>query len=264
MYFTDQMGNVVSLPKKPKRIISLVPSQTELLAHWGLCDEVVGITKFCIHPDNWFKNKTRVGGTKKLKYEVIESLEPDLIIGNLEENERSDIEYLQERYPVWMSDIKNLEDCYDMMLFLGKILEIEKEADILVANLKARFDHLKADLPDAFNIKVAYFIWQEPLMVAAEDTFIDEMLKISGFCNVFSALKRYPEICNEDLQSLAPDAIFLSSEPYPFGEKHKEYFKILCPNSKVIVVDGEMFSWYGSRLLHAAKYFKNLQSFFNG
>jgi ABC-type Fe3+-hydroxamate transport system substrate-binding protein len=263
MDFTDQMGNLVTLTKKPKRIISLVPSQTELLAHWGLDEDVIGITKFCIHPDNWFKNKTRVGGTKKLNYEVIESLKPDLIIGNLEENERSDIEYLQERYPVWMSDIKNLEDCYDMMQSLGKILEREKEADILVADLKDRFNHLKADLPDACNMKVAYFIWQEPLMVAAGDTFIDEMLKISGFCNVFSAYKRYPEICTGDLQSLAPDAIFLSSEPYPFGEKHIEHFKRLCPNSKVIVVDGELFSWYGSRLLHAPEYFKNLQSFFN-
>jgi ABC-type Fe3+-hydroxamate transport system substrate-binding protein len=262
--FVDQMGAELYLAQKPKRIISLVPSQTELMADWGLEDAVVGITKFCIHPSDWFQSKTRVGGTKKLNFKVIASLEPDLIIGNKEENSKSDIEYLKAHYPVWMSDINNLEDCYEMMQLLGELLDCGDKAKNTVEKLKISFSKNGNPNCSPEILKVAYFIWQDPYMVAAADTFIDEMICKAGFSNVFENYKRYPEISTELLQQLMPDLIFLSSEPFPFGEQHRQFFQKMCPWAKVEIVDGELFSWYGSRLLKSAAYFEALrQKFLN-
>src|ERR1700741_3198050 len=110
MHFIDQTGRKISIPQIPQRIISLVPSQTELLFDLGLDKEVVGITKFCVHPPEWFQTKTRVGGTKQLKIDLIKQLQPDLIIANKEENVKEQIEELEKHFPVWISDVNNLED----------------------------------------------------------------------------------------------------------------------------------------------------------
>jgi ABC-type hemin transport system substrate-binding protein len=129
--------------------------------------------------------------------------------------------------------------------------------------MKGSFSNLKAEKSAAEAPRVAYFIWQEPYMVAASDTFIDEMLKVAGFRNVFESFSRYPEIDMELLVKLNPDLIFLSSEPYPFKEKHLAFFKQICSGAEVLIVDGELFSWYGSRLLKSADYFMELQSKFS-
>jgi len=115
------MGRKVDAPVHPQRIISLVPSQTELLFDLGLGDRVVGITKFCVHPEVWFRTKPRVGGTKKVDLEKVRKLEPDLIIGNKEENERADIDALAAEFPVWMSDVRHLESALDMIHRIGMI-----------------------------------------------------------------------------------------------------------------------------------------------
>src|SRR5687768_127683 len=120
MLYTDQAGRRVNIPSPPQRIVSLVPSQTELLYHLGA--DVAGITKFCIHPEEWFRSKTRVGGTKQLKPDIIASLRPDLIIANKEENEKEQVEALAKEYPVWVSDIHTLNDALDMITSLGDIL----------------------------------------------------------------------------------------------------------------------------------------------
>ena len=119
---TDQMQREIKIPNSPQRIISLVPSQTELLFYLGLEKEVVGITKFCVHPREQFKSKTRVGGTKKYHFDRIKKLQPDLIIGNKEENDQTQIEQLAKEYPVWMSDIISFEDALDMIERIGKII----------------------------------------------------------------------------------------------------------------------------------------------
>lgn len=254
--FTDQMSRTISIPSSPQRIVSLVPSQTELLHYLGLEKEVVGITKFCVHPMEWFRTKKRVGGTKQLKIEAIEALQPDLIIGNKEENERSQIEILAKKYPVWMSDIQSLEEALQMIQEVGILINKKAEATNLVRLIQTDFSNLpKPEKP----IRVAYLIWRKPYMVAAADTFIHEMLQSAGFENVFAAQSRYPEITLEDLAQAQPEVILLSSEPYPFKDKHFAEFQRLCPLAVVQLVDGELFSWYGSRLLHSAAYFRNLQ-----
>jgi len=251
---TDQLNREVHIPFPPQRIVSLVPSQTELLYDLGLREEVVGITKFCVHPEVWFRQKKRVGGTKKLNLEAIAALEPDLIIGNKEENERSQIEALQARYPVWMSDVQNLEDAEEMIGRIGAIVNKANEAAALVSKIWQSFEALKV----SEKRRTAYFIWRKPYMVAATDTFINDMLKRAGFINVFGHLSRYPEVDNAMLREANPEVILLSSEPYPFQQKHVEKLRIQCPNAVICLVDGESFSWYGSRLLHSATYFRNL------
>ncbi|MGN6800381.1 MAG: helical backbone metal receptor [Ginsengibacter sp.] len=240
--------------KKYNRIVSLVPSQTELLFDLGLEKEVVGITKFCIHPDKWFREKARVGGTKKINSEKIKEISPDLIIANKEENVKEQIENLVEEFDVWITDVNTLKEATEMIRDIGSLCDREREAKLLASEIKAGFKNLNEDFSNKEKKKAAYFIWKDPWMVAGGDTFINEMMNQAGFENVFATLDRYPEINLEDIP-LNTEFILLSSEPYPFKEKHKTEFAAINPQLKVELVDGEMFSWYGSRLLKSIDYF---------
>lgn len=255
MLFTDQMGHQITLPALPQRIVSLVPSQTELLFYLGLADRVVGLTKFCIHPQPLVKQKTIIGGTKNFHPEAIDTLRPDLIIGNKEENYKEGIEALQQKYPVWMSDIYTLEDALQMMRQVGQLTGTEAKAADLVREISTGFQSLQPAQPP---ISAAYFIWRKPYMAVGNHNIIDHILERCGFRNVFSELARYPEITPELLQEAVPQLILLSSEPYPFKEKHIAEFQALCPQALVKVVDGEMFSWYGSRLQYAPAYLQQV------
>ncbi|AII51051.1 hypothetical protein N008_03520 [Hymenobacter sp. APR13] len=250
------MGRRVAVPFPPRRIVSLVPSQTELLFALGLGERVVGVTKFCIHPPEARQTAMVVGGTKNFDFEKITELRPDLIIGNKEENYQEGIEQLAVQFPVWMSDISNLDEALDMIRRVGFIGGHKEAAEQMAAQIAASFQQLP--LP-AELVPAAYFIWRKPYMVAATGTFIDDLLARAGFRNVFSHLARYPEIAPEQLQTAAPRQILLSSEPYPFQEKHLAEFQALCPQAAVRIVDGELFSWYGSRLLESAAYLRSLQ-----
>lgn len=253
--FTDQTGQVIHLPAIPKRIISLVPSQTELLADLCLTDEVVGITKFCVHPREWFRSKTRVGGTKQLNTAIIHSLAPDLVIANKEENVKEQINELQQQYPVWISDVNNLDDAYDMIEQVGAMTGREQQAVILLQQIKNAFSQLPT--PDS-RPRTAYFIWQKPYMTVGGDTFIHSMLELAGFDNMYREKTRYPEITIDELKKANCELLLLSSEPFPFQQKHIDELQPLLPGTKIILADGELFSWYGSRLLKAPAYFKEL------
>lgn len=254
--FTDQLNRDFEIPFPPQRIISLVPSQTELLFDLGLRDEVVGITKFCIHPDEWFRTKTRVGGTKKLNFETIEKLNPDLIIGNKEENDEQQIKNLMEKYPVWMSDVKNIDEALDMIFKVGELVGKSEKAAEFVDLIFYNFSLLPQA---AHQFNAAYLIWYDPFMAAGHDTFINDMMQRIGLKNIFADRdSRYPETTVEDFLRAKPELILLSSEPFPFKEKHIAEFKSMLPDSNVMLVDGEMFSWYGSRLLKSAEYLKSV------
>ncbi len=258
--FTDQMKQTIRLESTPRRIVSLVPSQTELLHYLGLEDELVGITKFCIHPNVWFKTKTRIGGTKSVSFDKVKSLNPDLIIGNKEENAKEDIDALRSIAPVWMSDIYNLSDSIKMLRDLGEILDKVTKVDELISRIEAEFRSLRefALSHSSKGKSVLYFIWNDPGFLAGRNTFIDSMLTECGLINAAKG-DRYPDL---DV-SIQPDLVFLSSEPFPFEEKHFSTYQEKYPNAKIVLVDGEMFSWYGSRLKDAPKYFRELlQSLF--
>ena len=257
--FTDQLGRTILINYPPKRIISIVPSQSELLFDLGLNEEVIGITKFCIHPIEKFAVRTKVGGTKKLKIDTIRALNPDLIIGNKEENTRSEIELLMEEFPVWMSDITNLEDAVTTIDQIGTLVNRAPEASYLNHLIQAGFADLQTlAVTKNINKTVAYLIWKDPYLTAGHDTFIDDILRKIGLTNVITQ-SRYPEIDLEALKSHNPQFIFLSSEPYPFKTKHIEEIQLAIPSAKVMLVDGEMFSWYGSRLVKAINYLFYLQ-----
>lgn len=236
-----------------------MPSQTELLFELGLDQEIIGLTKFCIHPIEKFAERTKIGGTKKLNIQLIRDLNPDLIIGNKEENEQSQIEELMEDYPVWMSDIYTLEDAKKTIAQIGELVDRQPEASYLNHLISAGFNDLQTlAVQNGINKKVAYLIWKKPYMLAGRDTFIDNILALNGLSNVIKE-KRYPEIKLNELAKLKPDLIFLSSEPYPFKEAHLEEIRAVVPEAKVMLVDGEMFSWYGSRLVKAVQYLFQLQ-----
>jgi len=253
--FKDQLGREIELPNSVSRIVSLVPSQTELLYDLGAGDQVVAITKFCVHPPEWLKNKRKVGGTKTIRLNEIIDLKPDLIIANKEENDQESIEILAQHFPVWISDVKSLDDAISMIQTVAAMIGKPNEAESLIKSISLNFNKI---IP-ATSLRALYLIWKSPYMTVNADTFIHDMLQRSGLKNVCADRQsRYPEITQEDLIHLNPQLILLSSEPYPFKAKHVEELQSLLPQVKIVLVDGEMFSWYGSRLRFAPDYFESI------
>jgi ABC-type Fe3+-hydroxamate transport system substrate-binding protein len=238
-----------------QRIVSLVPSQTELLFHLGLNEEVIGITKFCVHPAEWFKSKTKIGGTKNINIQKIQSLKPDLVIANKEENTKEQIETLKQFTELYVSDVKNYADALKMITHIGKLVRKEYDADKLIKEIDKKMSALTITHQP---LSTAYLIWKDPYMAAGGDTFIHDMMQRCGLKNVFADALRYPEIIIEQLKSRDCKVLLLSSEPYPFKQKHIDELQPQLLNTKIILADGEMFSWYGSRLLFAADYFQEL------
>jgi ABC-type Fe3+-hydroxamate transport system substrate-binding protein len=256
LYCTDPTGFSFSLVQPATRIISLVPSLTELLYDLGLDAEVCGISKFCIHPDHWFRTKTRIGGTKNPNLNRIIELQPDLILANKEENRKEDILALRAHTPVYTSDIANLAGNNDVVLQIGKLtgradkaLELLREIEHKVAEWQKELPKLKAKSTFAAgdHPRVLYLIWRKPYMSVGSDTYIHSMLQLAGFRNYLWKASRYPAIDLESLRQDPPDIVLLSSEPYPFKPAHFEEIQAQLPNSLILPADGELFSWYGSR-----------------
>ena len=243
---TDQMDRRVELPEPPRRIVSLVPSQTELLFDLGLAESIVGVTKFCVHPADGVAAKPRVGGTKQVYLDRVEALRPDLIIGNKEENERATIERLAQSYPVWMSDVRTVDDSLAMIRGLGLAVGRLEQAQMLSRRVARAVD----GLAQGRGQRVAYLIWWEPMMAVGCDTYIDSMLTRCGWRNAFAERSRYPEIDLQDLRKAAPQRVMLSSEPFPFRPKHAEQLRSILGPVDVRLVDGETYSWYGTRILN--------------
>ena len=258
--FKDQLNRTFSLENTPARIVSLVPSQTELLYDLGLEDQIAGITRFCVHPSHFKKTKTIVGGTKKVKFNKIKELKPDIILCNKEENTEEMIRELEKTAPVHISDIYTVNDCLELIAMYGQLFSKAAEARIIIDAIKKKQDHFTRHIEHKPKIKTAYFIWKNPWMAAAKKTFIDSMLKLNNFENCYGQLLRYPEIDLSSDASPSPQLVLLSSEPYPFKEKHSQELQEFFPNARILLVDGEMFSWYGTRLLKAFDYFKTLHN----
>lgn len=224
--YIDQLNRKIEITEFPKRIISLVPSQTELLFDLGVGDNIVGVTKYCIHPKEKVKRITKIGGTKDFDIDKIIALKPDLIIANKEENYKEGIEELEGKFPIWISDINDLTSSLEMILEVGKLVGKKTTAQNLVDKLNHDFEDLKTINTE--NYKTLYFIWKEPFMVAGKDTFINDILEKTNLTNTINE-NRYPILDNEKIKNLNPQIILLSSEPYPFKEKHIQEFAQLVP-----------------------------------
>lgn len=234
------------------RILSLVPSITETLFDFGLEDnQIVGRTKFCIHPKEKVSKVPIIGGTKNLHIDKIKALKPDLIIANKEENVKEQVELLMDFSEVWVTDIYDLDSNYSFLLELGERLRRKYTAQTFVERIKRIIEPCPTR-----HLSCAYLIWNQPLMSVGGDTFIHSVLEHFGFHSIFKNSNRYPIISEQEL-SLA-DCIFLSSEPYPFKERHRIDFQKKFPKKKIVLVDGEAFSWYGTHLAHCEGYFEKL------
>jgi ABC-type Fe3+-hydroxamate transport system substrate-binding protein len=261
----DQIGNKLLLADPAKRIVSLVPSITELLSHFHLDAETIGITKFCELPEAWHKSKTRIGGTKQIDIEKIRSLHPDLIIANKEENIKEQVETLSKEYPVYVSDVNELVSALQMIKDIALLTGKEDKGLQLLEKIREGFEAIPTP---GQAMKVCYLIWQKPYMTVGGDTFINAMLQHAGCSNVFQDQHRYPEVSVADILESGCNHILLSSEPFPFQQKHADELRQLLSVQfeqydqklpTIQLVDGQMFSWYGSRLLDAPAYFCQLQ-----
>ncbi|EDM44891.1 ABC-type Fe3+-siderophore transport system [unidentified eubacterium SCB49] len=256
MIVKDQLHRTLTFSETPRRIVSLVPSQTELLVDLGLRDYIVGITKFCVHPKELRQQSTIVGGTKTIHIDKIAALKPDIIICNKEENTQEIVAQCEAIAPVWVSDIKDVAGNNEMILLLGDLLGVKIKAHNLVAAINQAQQEFEVYVKNRAHKNITYLIWKSPYMAAGKDTFINYLLELNGFSNsVKNKEGRYPEINISDLKTA--DVVFLSSEPYPFKEKDVLEIKNAL-DKPVHLVDGEYFSWYGSRLLGAFDYFKTL------
>lgn len=261
MEIRDQIGNTVTLKTTPKRIISLVPSQTELLYDLGLEDSIVGITKFCVHPFHAKSTKHKVGGTKNIKIEVIKALNPDIILCNKEENTKEIVDACKTICTTHVSDIFNISDCLELITQYGELFNKRTNASKIIDKINFNLNDFKAFIKNKPTLKVAYFIWRKPWMVAANNTFIDYLLELNNFENIYKNRERYPEIELKKIRLEGdPEIVMLSSEPYPFKDEHAFEVGRVSHHAKTIFVDGEYFSWYGSRLIKAFDYFKALRN----
>ncbi|EGV42645.1 cobalamin-binding protein [Bizionia argentinensis JUB59] len=257
MQIKDQLQRVLNFKDTPKRIVCLVPSITELICDLGLETSLVGVTKFCVHPHHIMKNVTVVGGTKQVHYDKIRALNPGIILCNKEENTKEMTQDLEAIAPVHISDMETIADCLELIKMYGDIFNCSETSYNLISKIKEAASDFREFIKIQPKRKVSYFIWKDPWMVAANDTFVNYLLSLNNFENAFQNKSRYPEI---SLDKTYPDVdlVLLSSEPYPFKEKHKSLIYQQFPNAKILLVDGEMFSWYGSRLVLAFDYFKTL------
>lgn len=256
----DQFGTSHTFINTPKRIVSLVPSQTELLYDLGLEESIVGITKFCVHPFHFKSTKKIIGGTKKVHFEKIRLLQPDIIIANKEENTQEIVKELSKICPVWVTNIITLEDNLKMITDFGILFNKRTEAQKWIDKINFAHNHFVDFIKNKPIQKTAYFIWANPYMVAGNNTFINEMLKLNNFQNIYeNREERYPEIIIQKMRIQGdPDLVLLSSEPFPFTDEHAFEIGRFTHHAKTVFVDGEMFSWYGSRLIKAFEYFKKL------
>ncbi len=257
----DQIQREVVLQNTPKRIISLVPSQTELLFDLGLEAEIVGITKFCVHPYHLKSTKTIVGGTKTIKIDKIKALHPDIILCNKEENTKEIVEACEAVCAVHVSDIFTIKDCLELITQYGLLFNKRTEANKISNKIEFNLNDFNSFIKDKPVFKVAYFIWRNPWMAAGNTTFINYLLELNKFENIYSNLERYPEVDINNIQLEGdPELVLLSSEPYPFKDEHAFEVGRVSHHAKTIFVDGEYFSWYGSRLVKAFDYFKALRN----
>lgn len=249
------------MSKNYKRIVSLVPSQTELLFDLGLEKEVVGLTKFCVHPFYAKQTKTIVGGTKNIKIDKIKALNPDIILCNKEENTKEIVKQCSEICDVHITDIFNLQDAMNMISEYGQMFHRNVEANAIVQKLQFRITDFESFMRDKKSLKAAYFIWRNPWMAVGNNTFIDYMLEINKFDNIYKNKERYPEVEIKKIRLEGdPEVVLLSSEPYPFKDEHAFEIGRFAHHAKTVFVDGELFSWYGSRLLKSFDYFKKLRN----
>jgi ABC-type Fe3+-hydroxamate transport system substrate-binding protein len=242
---------------RPARLVSLVPSMTETVFALGAGDRLVGVTRFCVRPAHARERAAVVGGTKNPNVERIVSLRPDLVLANQEENRRQDVEALRSRVPVHLAFPTTVSEARADILALGAILGEEEPAARIASAIERARNALQVDRPLPF--RYLYFIWRRPFMVAGPGTFIEGFLAEAGGINVAPGDRgRYPELVMTEIEATEADVLLLSSEPYPFGEGQRLELAASFPRCRVLLVDGELLSWHGVRMIEGLPYLGSL------
>jgi ABC-type Fe3+-hydroxamate transport system substrate-binding protein len=233
------------------RIVSLCPSLTELVFDLGRGEELVGRTKFCIHPADRVGAVEKVGGTKNPKVARIVELAPDIVLLNEEENRREDAEALEASgIRCHVSFPRNAAETATMVRSIAAAIDASAEGERIARDIERRHRRVTDAARSREPIRFAYLIWRNPWMAANADTFVSAMLADAGGINVFGQTpERYPTITPEDLEAANPDAVLLSTEPFPFKESHADELSALTriTRGRFRIVDGELLSWHGSR-----------------
>jgi ABC-type Fe3+-hydroxamate transport system substrate-binding protein len=267
------------LQRTPQRIISLVPSLTEALFAFGLEHRIVGITDYCAEPQPQVRAKTRLGGTKNPDIEAILQLRPDLVVANVEENRRDDIEYLQSRgIAVFVCFPQTIVAAMMTLQTLAQATRAEVQALPILARINSAYERTKALTTGRRKVRVFCPIWKDPWMTINRETFIHDMLDTCGGANVFAERerrfplaadlgqrpegeathvrgrdRRYPRVSLDEMAELMPEVILLPNEPYPFSEADRLDFSAFpqvpaVHASRIHVIDGKVVCWYWSRL----------------
>ncbi|MGH7710862.1 MAG: cobalamin-binding protein [Gemmatimonadaceae bacterium] len=233
------------------RIVSLCPSLTELVFDLGLGDSLVGRTKFCVHPVGLVDAIEKVGGTKNPKIARIVELAPDLVLLNEEENRLEDAEALRTAGIACHTSLpRTIAQTAEMVRSIGSALGTADAAESIARDIETRAEEVAAQAAAREPVRYAYLIWREPWMTVNDDTFVHALLANAGGMNVFGTMtERYPTITLEQLRVAAPDALLLSTEPFPFAERHVDEVaaRTGIARERIVIVDGELLSWHGSR-----------------
>lgn len=256
--FVDASGVAVSMPAPPRRIVSLIPSITEILFALGLGDAVAGCTVYCTQPPEGVATKTRVGGEKNPKLDLIRDLGADLVVANIEENLREHVETLRAwGIPVYVTYPRTVADGIRLVRELGAVTGAAARGAEIAAALDSRLAEIRAGREERRRARVFCPIWRNPYMTINGDTYVHDMLAACGGENVFARLpKRYPEISLADVALARPDVILLPDEPYRFRRAHIADFSPYpdmpaMRDGRIHLVDGKLLSWYGPRIEHA-------------
>ena len=241
------------------RIVSLVPSLTELVCALGRGDWLVGRTGFCVHPSEALAQVPKVGGTKTVNIEKIRRLAPTHLIVNVDENEKPTVEALSEFIPnVVVTHPIAINDNFELYRRFGRLFDAEARAVQLCAELESALK-LTQSAPRA-TLRVLYLIWNDPWMTVSAETFIAKMLASVGIevC-VPPGDARYPSLSLDAIGSLGADAVLLSSEPCRFRPADRRELRAALVSGAaarvpVLGIDGEMTSWYGPRAIEGLRY----------
>lgn len=233
------------------KIVSLCPSLTELVFDLGRGDDLLAITRWCVHPAEGVASIEKVGGTKDPDVERIAALEPDVILMNREENRVEDAELLMAAgLECHVTMPTTVAETAEMVRSIGEAVERAAAAEAIAREIEVRAELVRSQVADQASVRFAYLIWRKPWMAVNSDTFAHALLALGGGVNVFADSEgRYPEIEMEELARAEPDLVLLCTEPFPFAEHHVAELAELSglPPERIRIADGEYLSWHGSR-----------------
>jgi ABC-type Fe3+-hydroxamate transport system substrate-binding protein len=248
--FTDALGRTLTIPEPPARIVSLVPSLTEALFAFGLGQRIVGVTRFCVEPEEGVAGKRKVGGTKNLDVPTIVSLEPGLVLANVEENTKADVDVLEATgLSVFLTYARTVAEAIEELRTIAAITDSEVTAHPITEDAQAALGEAQAANQSRRAVRTFCPIWRNPWMTVGPDTYIHDVLAVCGAANVFSdASERYPEVNLPEVATRQPELVLLPDEPYRFGEKNLPEVIERLPGVRINLVDGKMLCWYGPRI----------------